>query len=304
MSTIAIQYGQTALIDPQIEYADSGWVIDGQYATHYPCFAGNMDYTPTLPFIDGKQYDFTYVVDGYNSGSVKLKFGGVDGTSHSANGTFTDTFEYSDGDILQFYSDGSLRVTLLSIAEHLEAVVQNATTFAFHEPTNKWVENYSWAPEAMINFGKRFFTLINGQLWEHETNPIAGNFYGTKYPAQITFVLNKEYEKDKLWQNLRMDAKGAWYAPVVTTPATNQFPRGMATRIKKNNVALIDGKLWADVMRDINDPNFAGQPAVEVVYKGRQMQGGVLEVTLECNDITQSEIISAEFYYTDTERSL
>lgn len=303
MSTINIPYGQISYIDPQIEYVDSGWVVDGQYATHYPCYPGTMDFLPDYPFVDGVEYDFTYVVDNYISGSVKSIFGGVDGTSHSAAGTFTDTFEYATGDELQFYSDGALRMTLLSVAPHLEAPVENAATFAFHEPTNLWVENYSWAPEAMINFGSDFFTIKNGGLWQHDTNPIAGHFYGTKYPAKIIFVVQTE-EEDKLWYNCRLDGKGAWYAPSITIPPSNQFPNGMATRLKKNNVKLIDGKLWSVVLRDLQDPNFAAQPTVNAVFNARQMQGDVLIVELECNDDNPSRLMGIYFYYTSVERSL
>lgn len=304
MSTVNITHGQSAYIDPQIEYADSGWVVDGVYATHYPCFAGAMDYIPDLPLTVGVSYDFTYVIDNYISGSVKTIFGGTSGTSHTSNGTFTDTFEYTGNESLQFYSDGGLRLELLSVTEHQTEAINNANTFAFHEKANRWVENYSWAPECMINFGKRFFTMLNGELWEHDTNPIAGKFYNTKYPAQIDIVVNNEYEKDKLWYNLRLDAKGQWYLPSIVIPPSNQFPNGMFSTLKKNNVKLIDGKLWGAFLRDLNDPNFVGQPEALTVFNARQLQGGVMVLRLECNDDGESNISSAEFYYTDVERSI
>lgn len=304
MAVINIQYGQIGYIDPQVEYADSGWEIDGQYATHYPCFAGTMEYIPALPFVNGTDYDFTYVVDNYVSGGVRLDLGAETGTLRSAAGSFTETFTFGAGDKLKFYSDGALRVTLLNVAPHLDEPVENGETFAFHEPTNKWVENQSWLAEMMLNFSNRFFSFKNGQLWEHDTNPVAGHFYGTKYPCQILIAVNQEYEKDKLWYNCRLDAKGAWYFPEITVPPSNQFPNGMATRVKKNNVSLIDGKLWSIVMRDLTDPNFAAQPTVNAVYNARQMQGGVLVMLLECNDDAPANILSLEVYFTDVERSL
>ena len=303
MSTINIAYGQTAYIDPQIEYADSGWVTSGQYATHNPCFAGTMIYQPDLPLTNGVQYDFTYVVDNYISGGVRLNFGGNTGTLRSAEGTFTESFTFVGTENLQFYSDGALRVTLLSIAEHQDEAVNNANTFAFHERANRWVENYSWTPEAMINFGKRFFTMINGQLWEHDVNTVAGEFYGTKYPAQIDIVVNPEYAKDKLWYNLRMDAFGSWYLPSITIPPTNQFPNGMFSKLKKNNVKLIDGKLWSAFLSDLSDPNFVGTPEAETIFNARKLQGGVMLIRLQCDDDNQSNIASIEVYFTDVERS-
>jgi len=133
MSTLIITLGQTALVDPRTEYADSGWVISGKYAVHSPCYPGTTEYTPVLLLQDGVDYDFTYVVDSYTVGGVRLDLGANTGTLRSSAGTFTETYTYTTGDKLKFYSDGGLRVTLLQISKHLEAAADNSQTFAFNE---------------------------------------------------------------------------------------------------------------------------------------------------------------------------
>ena len=106
---------------------------------------------------------------------------------------------------------------------------------------------------------------------------------------------------------MRLDSKGAWFSPSLTTIADDKFPNGMASRLKKSNFKSIDGKLWADILRDMNDPNFAGispdsARQLAGLFKGRRMQGGCLIVELECADTTEAKLLSADIYYTNVKR--
>ena len=304
MATFSIVQGQTGYIDPQVQYADSGWVVDGIFATHYPCFSGTMTYTPALPFVDGQTYVFTYTVDSRTSGGVRLDLGAHTGAFRSAAGTYTETFLFTTGDLLKFYSDGALTLHILSVYEQQDVQVTNSATISFNETFNRWASDYSFVPDCMLRFGDDFYSFSNGTLWQHETNHVAGMFYGTKYPVQISIVANPSYEVDKLWYNLRLDANGKWYVPVLETSPTNQFPNGMLSRLKKNNLSLIDGKLFGAILRDLTDPNFASEPnQAIVIYKARMLQGGWLILEFECNDNEPSEISSIEVYYTDVHRT-
>ena len=236
MSAIVITEGQSVLVSPQSEYAESGWVINGKYAVHGSCFAGTMEYVPDILFVDGTEYDFTYVVDQYVTGGIRLDLGASAGTLNSSAGTFTETFTYHTGDTLKFFSNGGLRVTLLQISEHLDEPIDNSQTFAFNEVANKWVSDYSYVPELMLKFSDRFFSFKNGGVWEHDTNGLYNNFYGTQYPSQITFVVNVDYQKDKLFYNMRLDALGNWSAPSLVTVGSNQFPNGMFSQLKKGTL--------------------------------------------------------------------
>jgi hypothetical protein len=303
-----IQYGQTALIDPQTEYADSGWEVQGKYAVHYPCYGGYLTYLPTLQLEAGKSYDFTYVVDSYDSGGVRIELGTQQGTLRSAAGEYTETFIYGTGNKLRFYSDGALRINLLRYALHNDDQIDNSQTFAFYETENKWVQDYSYVPDLMLKFSDRLFSFKNGSLWEHDTNQTRNSFYGIQYPYQIFFVVNAEFQKEKLWFNMRMDAKGKWSVPSMQTPPSNQFPYGMLTKLKTANLKLIDNKLWASILKDMTDPAFNGitdpaQRQLKALFNGRMMQGGWLVVELNGDDTTAAEISSIEFYYVAVERS-
>lgn len=308
MPVLTLIQGQSTLVDPRSLYADSGWVISGKRATHYPCFPGTMEYIPAFPFENGIQYDITYQVDGYTTGLVRSELGATLGTNHSSAGTFTDTYTFHTGDKIKFYSDGGLSVELMQIAEHVTEIEENNNTFSFNETNNKWTANYSYTPDGMLKFSDRFFSFKNGTLWEHDTNPLRNNFYGVQYSSQITFVVNVDFKLDKLFYNIRLDAKGRWSAPILKTVGSNQFPNGMLSQLKSGNFKLIDGKLRADFLNDINDPNFATitdpvQRRLQALFGGRKLQGGWLIVTLECPDTTMAQISSAEIYYTEVKPS-
>jgi hypothetical protein len=304
-----IVYGTTALIDPQTEYADSGWSINGSVAVHSGCNAGTMTYTGSFNFEVGKSYDISYVVSNYGSGLVRQNLGTSVGADVTSNKKQTDTLLCNtEEDKFQFYSDGALTITILQIVESGQALAE-AETFAFDESANKWVGSYSYIPEMMVKFAGGLFSFNAGSLWEHETNATHGSFYGNKYPFQITFIVNPEFQKDKLYYNMRLDAKGKWTAPSLNVSPSNQFPNGMQSRLSKGNFKQIDGKLWADILNDFTDPNFASitdvnQRQVNALFKGRKMQGGWMVVELECNDDSNVHISSAEVYYTDTYRSI
>ena len=309
MPVLTLIQGQSTLVDPRSLYADSGWDIGGKYATHYPCFAGTMEYVPLFPFKNGVQYDISYQVDQYTTGVVRSELGAETGTNNSSIGVFTDTYTFNTGDKIKFYSDGGLRVVLIQIAEHVTEIEANNNTFSFNETHNKGVANYSYTPDGMLKFSDRFFSFKNGTLWEHDINPIRNNFYGVQYSSQITFVVNTDYRLDKLFYNIRLDAKGKWSAPVLQTVGGNQFPNGMLSVLKSGNFKLIDGKLWADILSDVNDPNFATisdpiQRRLKALFGGRKLQGGWLIVTLQCSDTTMAQVSSAEIYYIDVMRGL
>jgi len=107
---------------------------------------------------------------------------------------------------------------------------------------------------------------------------------------------------------MRLDSTGGWYVASMITQPDDQFPNGMMTQMTKSNMKVIDGKRWADILRDMTDPNFSSisDPSIRAavaLFQGRMMQGGWTIVTLQCDDTTPATLISAEAYYIDVEKS-
>lgn len=300
---LQIIQGQTGYINPGVSILSTGWSISGIYATHESCNNGYITSLTSLGLVIGRQYNITYTVDNYKNGSVNLVLGANNGTSRTANGTYSETLTCTTTAQMRFFSDGSLRISVLKFYDTVIGF-QTGTTVSFNEGENKWGAEYSFKGEQIIKFIDGLFTLKNGQLYEHNTNPIRNNFYGEQFSSQLTIIANKDYFKEKMWFNMRLDSKGNWYAPVLTTPVSNQFPNGMISRLKKNNFSLVSGKLWASILRDYSDPNFAASTQVQALFNARMMQGAWLIIEMQNDDTTEARIASIEIYYSDTERAL
>lgn len=306
--SINIIQNTTGYCNPSVSILTTGWTITGIYASHESCNSGLIKSQNALGIIVGHQYVIKYTVDNYSSGQVYAILGGTTGTARTANDTYTETLTCTTTAQLSFFSDGGLRISLLSFYDVADGLV-NGTTVCFNEKYNRWTPEYSFIPELMIKFIDDLFSIKNGQLWMHNQNPIVNNFYGVQYSSKITFIVNQDYQREKIYYNFRLDAKGNWYMPNITTPISNQFPNGMLTQLKKNNFKLIDNKLRADLLNDVSDPNFATisdpvQRRLAALFGGRKMQGGWLIVDLVCDDTSMHEISSVEVYYTDIFRDI
>jgi len=307
MSLQVIQ-NQIGYVDPTVAILDTGWSISGSLANHVPCNSGNIISLTPLGLEVGHTYTFSYVISNYVSGNVNIIAGTNNGGNRTANGAYSDTLEVTDIAQLAFFSDGNLSVQNLAFYDVAEGL-QSGATVSFNERENKWTSDYSFQPELIVKFIDSLLTVKNGQLWLHNSNPVCGSFYGVNYPAQVVFISNKEYNKNKLWFNLRLDSTGAWYVANMTVTPNDQFPNGMQTMMTSKNMKSIDGKLWADILRDMNDPNFyeISDPSLRSavsMFQGRMMQGGWVITTLQNNDTTAATLASAELYYIDVNKSL
>jgi hypothetical protein len=305
MGAYTVTKGGSIEIDLADDFRDNGWKISGSKAIHSACNSGlikmrEAKYTVGVPNI------FRYTVSGYSSGYVQLRVGISSGISVSENGIHTDVITPQEGDVVSFFADGNVTIELLDVSTNTED--STGTAIYYLEDGNKWIMESSIRPEFMLKFESKFFAFKNGILWESHTNNIRNNFFGIQYSSKVIFICNFEDKKNKIFYNLRLDSKGSWFCPEMTTEITDQFPNGMLSRLKKNNFKLIDGKLWGDILRDVNDPAFATisnptQRALEALFKARKLQGGYLIITLENNDVTEARLSSVETYYIEAERN-
>jgi hypothetical protein len=302
MSLIVTQ-NQIGYVDPATSALDTGWTISSIYAVHQSCNSGFIKSITSLGLIVGHQYTITYTVSDYISGGVKVVCGADNGVNRTANGTYTETLTCTTIPQLSFFSDGALKISLLSFYD-VEDGSSSGTTITFNEGANQWGSDQPFHPEFMIKFLDQFLTVKNGQVWLHDSNPVRGNFYGQDNPAEVIFIVNKDYKIDKLFYNLRINGKGKWYAPDITIPSTNQFPNGMLSRLKKNNVQQIDGKLWAEILKDITDPNFATSTELDSLFNGRMLQGPWMILHLKCDDTGAVDLSAIDTYFDYVNRTM
>lgn len=308
MSNLQIIQNQTGYVNVPVAATLTGWVISSGYASHDSCQSGIIKSLTNFGLVVGRQYRFTYTVSNRLSGGVQIFAGTLGGTNRTTNGTFTETLTQTGNTTISWFSDGTLRISGVKFydlltGEHVAEVV------SFHDRENKWTADYEYENDFMAKFIDSFITWKDGRLWVHNTNPIQNNLYGVQYSSKLTIVVNPVYQKEKIFYNFRLDAVGRWYMPSITTPDSNQFPNGMLSQLKKNNFKLKDNKLFADILSDVNDPNFATvsdpvQRRLDALFGGRKMQGGWLIVDLQCDSTDYHEVSSIESYYVETHRGI
>mgnify|MGYP003644575557 CR=1 FL=1 len=93
-----------------------------------------------------------------------------------------------------------------------------STTLTFSEKNKGWTSFHNWYPNLMCSLNNKFFTIKDGQLWEHHdrSNIVPNTFYGVKYPSKITTVLNDAPSEDKIYQNLVEEGTHPWSATIET----------------------------------------------------------------------------------------
>lgn len=274
-------------IDIQFDVIDNGWTVVGGKAVHHGCNQGNIK-NLNIPTIEGKEYTIIYQVENYSSGLVRIKVGGVDGEERTSNGIFTETITALDDTGVLFYSDGNLSVGILKVADG----VLNGVTFSYNEEARAWVSYYSFIPEYMNKFLDKFITFRDGQLWTHHTNPIRNNYYGQQFTSQVKFYCNLNPTEVKQFFSIREKSNKVWSVTDAYISPSEGKSEGQRTRLKKGRFRNLQGDFFGDFLRNLEDPRFVTE--LEALMKGSEMQGSVMEITLENTDTTEVRLLSVD----------
>lgn len=296
MSSFQIVQGTTGYVNPAVAALTTGWSISNKYASHEVCNAGTMVSLTSLGLILGRQYTFTYTVDQYASGGVKLIAGTTNGTNRTANGTYTEALTVAGSAALSFYSDGALRISELKFYDTLTGL-QTGTTISFNEGTNQWGPEYQYRAEQVVKFGDDLYALKNGQLWKMNDNPVRNNFFGEQFNSSIIFFANLNPSTVKQFFNIRVRSNRAWFAPNtgdINILPVEQRPAGMLSRLTKNRFKNYQGVYFADFLRNIVDPRYADFTEVQALFKAESLIGEFMEITLINDDTVEVRLMEVD----------
>ena len=73
----------------------------------------------------------------------------------------------------------------------------NTATVSFSEAADGWVSFKSFAPEDGVSINNKYYTFNNGDIWQHHSNDVHNNFYGTQYTSDLTLLVNDSPESVK-----------------------------------------------------------------------------------------------------------
>ena len=63
-------------------------------------------------------------------------------------------------------------------------------TISYSEDVKGWTSLKSFYPESGVSVARQYYTVNNGELWQHHANDVRNNFYGQQYDSNITLVMN------------------------------------------------------------------------------------------------------------------
>jgi hypothetical protein len=294
MGSVSTIRNQAIVIDLPTDFSDNGWIIADGSAIHSGCNSGDI-YLANDILEPNTEYTVKYEVFNRTSGLVRSIVGGTNGTSRTANGTYTEVLTTDEDGSFKFYSDGNLSIRYLSINPTVEDTADNSITLAFNEKADKWVTYYSYSPELMCKFGNSFFTFKNARMWEHNVNPIRNNFYGVQYSSKITFYCNVNPQEIKTFFSLREKSNKVWSVPDIEILPREGKPLGQKSRLKEGRFKSLQGDWFGDFLRDLSDPRYTTE--LEALTKGAPLQGGIMKLTIENADTTEVRLLSVDVLF-------
>jgi hypothetical protein len=175
-------------------------------------------------------------------------------------------------------------------------------TIAYNKQKQGWTSYYSFVPEYYGRVRDFIVSFKDGQLWKHDANVVAKNFYGVQYPRSLTFVSNKDFPKVKDYKAMSVNGLGENDVPVIIIPPFQGYLSGMLSSLSKRFFQTLEGIQYAYFQKDKLSPGFGGNQ-LQALVNGRNLKGQTIEVTLVNTDSAKSSIYSADIVYFYSEHS-
>jgi len=89
---------------------------------------------------------------------------------------------------------------------------------AYREENKGWVSFFTHYPEFMASLGNKFFTVKDGQLWEHNdlTNPNRGYFYNDFHEMKLNFQVNNQSNDEMIFKTVKIEGTDSWDLTIET----------------------------------------------------------------------------------------
>ena len=119
---------------------------------------------------------------------------------------FEDKFKSHSGAIVGSYDEASGTYNISFSGDK---------TAAFKESVSGWPTLLSFTPEAAISLNNEYYTVKNGELWEH-SNTTRSNFYGSQADTTVTLLINDGPSNIKNFKTLAYEGDEGWTATIDT----------------------------------------------------------------------------------------
>lgn len=195
------------------------WFFEGTALVHDSVVPGYVN--KQYDFLEiGKQYRVTYTAE-HNDCSFRVGLGDQNGQIRNSSGTFSEDFTLSGNKILNFWSNGGVKITNIMIDElayvdkdeivdidNQELIENKSFTLSYYPQGKQWISFHSYLPNNYITHYKSLLVKNNkSQIKLFNTGD-----YGTYLTNQIRssiieVVFNDSPLDTKVFDNLTINLK-------------------------------------------------------------------------------------------------
>ena len=86
----------------------------------------------------------------------------------------------------------------------------DGNTLSFDEKVKGWTSFYSYLPDWIVKLNNTFYTIKDGELWQHHTGSTTCIFYNISYEAKVTTIFNESHQIDKIYKACVLESDRAW----------------------------------------------------------------------------------------------
>jgi len=134
-------------------------------------------------------YDYrVYFVDKNRGSVLRLSNDGITNISQKGMTSYFKKNLPSTNNIIGSYDkDKDLYNVTLKYAQP-----SKDSTLSFTEKTRGWTSFKSFIPQSGFSLNSVYYTVFDGEIWQHGASETKNNFYGTQYDSSIKFVFNDD----------------------------------------------------------------------------------------------------------------
>lgn len=126
------------------------------------------------------------------------------------------------------------------------------TTLGFHEPSNSWMDYYSFTPEQGIGVGEECYVATSGQVYRLNDGSVNRcTFFGNKYDQVVEFVQNENSVVVKQYKDISLVSNKKWTVYPIEVLANDNNPRGMISRLNASYFKSKEGVYCAEYLRNM-----------------------------------------------------
>lgn len=98
-------------------------------------------------------------------------------------------------------------------------------TLSFDEKVRGWTSFYSYEPDWLVKLNNVFFSIKDGELWQHHALQTTCNFYGVPGEASVVTIFNENHQFDKIYKAVILESDNSWVTEYRTNLAFGEVSK-------------------------------------------------------------------------------